>query len=786
MHLVSFAGLSDLLRIPYIFSLPARRRARRFWILIPLVLAVFPAVAPGADITLEWDPNTQPQLQGYKLHYGTSSRVYNTTIDVRNVTRYTVPGLPSGTYYFAVSAYGINGEQSGYSNEVTAVVPDTQAPVISNVSVSSVTVSGAVVRWSTDEAADTQVEYGATTAFGSLTAINTAMVRAHSQSLAGLAPGKTYYYRVRSRDAAGNLAVSGSYSFTTSTAVDTTPPVISSVQSSSITSSGAVITWTTNEPADTQVEYGPTTSYGSATMLNIALATSHSQSLTGLAAGRTCYYRVKSRDAAGNLAVSSGYSFATSSAVDTTAPVISSVQASSITSSSAVISWTTNEPADTQVEYGRTTAYGASSLSLTLATTHSRSLSGLAAAVTYNFRVLSKDAAGNLGVSGNYTFTTQATIDGPAVISSVGTSSITSSSAVITWDTSEPADSQVEYGPTTAFGSSTTLNTALVTSHSQSLIGLARRTYYYRVKSRDSGGNLSLSETLSFTTRSPLPWDTDADGKADIAVWRPDTGVWFTLPSDSTGYTTVDWGLPTDIPAPADYDGDGKSDIAVWRPGVGNWYILPSRSTSYNVSQFGTYGDIPVPADYDGDGKDDLAVWRPGSGTWYILPSGSPGTSTSRKWGTSTDIPLPADYDGDGKADVAFWRPATGTWYIVPSRSPGSFTSTPWGMSGDIPAPGDYDGDGKTDIAVWRPGTGTWYVLLSGSPGKYTSTPWGFSTDIPVPADYDGDGKTDIAVWRPSSGVWYTLPTADPGSYTATPWGLPTDVPISVLTTILR
>ena len=94
---------------------------------------------------------------------------------------------------------------------------------------------------------------------------------------------------------------------------DTTPPTISSVTASSITSSGATITWTTNEAADTQVEYGTTTSYGSSTTLNTTLVTSHSQPLSGLAASTLYHYRVKSKDAASNLATSGDFTFTTSS-----------------------------------------------------------------------------------------------------------------------------------------------------------------------------------------------------------------------------------------------------------------------------------------------------------------------------------------------------------------------------------------------------------------------------------------------------------------------------------------
>lgn len=93
--------------------------------------------------------------------------------------------------------------------------------------------------------------------------------------------------------------------------VDVTPPVISAVTSSSITSSSAVITWTTNESSNSVVEYGLTTSYGS-TVTNATMVTSHSVSLTSLTASTLYHYRVKSTDAAGNTATSTDYTFTTS------------------------------------------------------------------------------------------------------------------------------------------------------------------------------------------------------------------------------------------------------------------------------------------------------------------------------------------------------------------------------------------------------------------------------------------------------------------------------------------
>ncbi len=78
---------------------------------------------PTVSVTLAWDANTEPDLAGYRLYYGTASGSYPNRVDAGKQTTCTVDGLdPAKSYYFVVTAYNTSGQESGYSNE-TVLAP---------------------------------------------------------------------------------------------------------------------------------------------------------------------------------------------------------------------------------------------------------------------------------------------------------------------------------------------------------------------------------------------------------------------------------------------------------------------------------------------------------------------------------------------------------------------------------------------------------------------------------------------------------------------------------------
>ena len=100
------------------------------FVLIIFIFFIFVTLSPlspltvcsvlAADVTLEWDQNSEPDISGYKVYYSVESRNYTTTIDVGNFTSCVISDLdPERTYFFAATAYNTDGYESDFSNEVS-------------------------------------------------------------------------------------------------------------------------------------------------------------------------------------------------------------------------------------------------------------------------------------------------------------------------------------------------------------------------------------------------------------------------------------------------------------------------------------------------------------------------------------------------------------------------------------------------------------------------------------------------------------------------------------------
>ena len=204
---------------------------------------------------------------------------------------------------------------------------------------------------------------------------------------------------------------------------------------------------------------------------------------------------MRSADASGNESFTVNATFTT---LDAVPPVISQLQVVAITTTSATVTWVTNENADSRVDYGLTQAYGLSQSVAAFVTSHSIVLSGLTPNQEYNFRVTTKDVATNATISANGTFRT--TIPAAPVISSIAVTNITQTSARVTWTTSSATDSVVQYGTSVPYSSEVS-NGVLVMVHGMNLVGLQKgRLYNFRVISQDAYAQFAESTNQTFST----------------------------------------------------------------------------------------------------------------------------------------------------------------------------------------------------------------------------------------------------------------------------------------------
>ena len=82
-----------------------------------------PTSQPASSVTLDWNPNTEPDLAGYKIYVATSSGAYGAAIatEPATATSHVVTGLQPGvTYFFVITAFDTAGNESARSDEVSA------------------------------------------------------------------------------------------------------------------------------------------------------------------------------------------------------------------------------------------------------------------------------------------------------------------------------------------------------------------------------------------------------------------------------------------------------------------------------------------------------------------------------------------------------------------------------------------------------------------------------------------------------------------------------------------
>jgi hypothetical protein len=338
------------------------------------------------------------------VYYGTSPTQLTQskgTLDLSTEHEMILTGLrPSTVYYYKVQSFD-NNRSYDIENAYSQIFSFRTAEVarIFNVQSSEPTLSSAVLSWQTSVPTTARIEYGLTRDYGFSQDDASGMTGSHIFRLSDLASGTTYHYRIVATTDYGSQILSDDYTFTT-----IARPRVSNISFQPINTANTLavkVAWTTNVPTSSDVTYsalGVKRAESSA-----ELTREHEVVISDLASSTEYDFLIGGRDQYGNQAASDRQKWR--SGIDTKAPTISelsisatTVQGSGNAKAQLIISWRTDEPSTTQLQYGP-----GSSNKFTKKTPldpqptvdHVVVLSGLDLAQVYRIQPITRDISGN-------------------------------------------------------------------------------------------------------------------------------------------------------------------------------------------------------------------------------------------------------------------------------------------------------------------------------------------------------------------------------------------------------
>ena len=353
-----------------------------------------------------------------KIAYGIKSgeyfseEVYNSVGNTDHLI--SLSNLSPETLYYYVAKWTDEDGNTGTSAELS--FRTLEAPRVREVSVTNISISSALIKYTARGASSVKIYYGKSTDFGAVKEIPTSPIEApYTSQLTGLDDGTKYIYKINSLDADGNEYQGTVLDFTT-----LPRPRLFEINFSQIRGTAqpsVLVSWNSNTEVSTVVSYYEASNPGAVKdETNPNLIKGVNRAILRSLNPETNYAMViKARDKIGNEVISDIYQFTT--AIDTRPPTISGLKVESVvpaksgqsTGAQIIVSWNTDKPATSQVEFGEGTNGNYSQKTqeeTNLKQNHLVVISDLTPSKVYSIRALSRDKAGNIGKSsGNNTLT---------------------------------------------------------------------------------------------------------------------------------------------------------------------------------------------------------------------------------------------------------------------------------------------------------------------------------------------------------------------------------------------
>lgn len=470
------------------------------------------------NVTLTW---VAPTYQGagnltYLVKRSTDNSTF-TQVGTTTGLSYVDTTPSSAKYYYKVyTKDGANAQSSGTNAvSITPTGKWTTAPTLdTGPSAGSLTTKKSTITWTTSRTSDSKIQYGTTSgSYGSVEPSNSSQVSSHSIQLIGLNPGTTYYYKAKWTDEDGNTGTSDEKSFSTNAA-----PTVKDVLAKSIGLTTTTIQYTSKDASKVKIYYGTTTSFGGSKEVSTSTSeTTYTTELTGLSDGTKYYYKINTFDSD-----STEYEGTTLDFTTLPRPKITNVriqQVANTAQSTILVTWTTNTDVSSIITYypeGQTEdARDEVNVALTRGD-HRMIIRGLLPQTDYMLVVKGRDKVGNEATSDAQRLTTATDtrppqisdlhVEGSNIPAVTQTAQEQTAQLIVSWNTDEPATSQVEFGEGTGstYAQKTQEDSNLTFNHIVIISNLTpSKVYHLRSLSKDKAGNVGNSiDTVTITPKA--------------------------------------------------------------------------------------------------------------------------------------------------------------------------------------------------------------------------------------------------------------------------------------------